>query len=374
MKPLEGLRIVDFTEGAQGPFAASLLGDLGAEVVKVERPGGELMRHIGPFRQGVALPMLSIARSRHATVSLDVKQAADRAAVHRLLAVSDLLIQNWKPGTDARLGLSFEQVRAIRPTIIYVRASGYGTRGPFGTTGSMDSLSQAISGLSSLSGDPAGEGEKTRTPILDFVSAFVTAEAALVGLASQRRTGKATLIDTSQFSAALDAAAPEVASTAAGRVAPAGRASRYLPLGGWFRCADDVYVCLECRDAAEVGQALECLGAADGTPPQAAVDDALSRIPSGQAIARLRGAGLPARAVERSFHPDLFAAFPGTVSVAQDEVVGEIRHPETPFLMTGTPPQAGGPLGPIGRDNPLLDRIIAQWGTRPAALRQEDEP
>jgi crotonobetainyl-CoA:carnitine CoA-transferase CaiB-like acyl-CoA transferase len=184
------VRVVDFTEGAQGPFAASLLADLGAEVVKVERPAGELMRHVGPFAGGLALPMLSIARGRHASLSIDVKAPAGRSTALQLVAAADLLIQNWKPGTDAKLGLSWEEIHAINPRLVYVRASGYGPHGPFGSMGAMDSLSSAIGGLSSLSGDPAGRGERMRTPILDFVSAFVAAEAALVGLAARRRHGR----------------------------------------------------------------------------------------------------------------------------------------------------------------------------------------
>ncbi|MFZ4758712.1 MAG: CaiB/BaiF CoA transferase family protein [Burkholderiaceae bacterium] len=367
MRPLEDVRVVDFTEGAQGPFATSLLADLGAEVVKVERPAGELMRHVGPFAGGLALPMLSIARGRHASLSIDVKTPAGRSTALQLVAAADLLIQNWKPGTDAKLGLSWEAVHAINPRLVYVRASGYGPHGPFGSMGAMDSLSSAIGGLSSLSGDPAGRGERMRTPILDFVSAFVAAEAALVGLAARRRHGRGTLVDTSQMASALDAAAPEVAASAWGAVRPAGRTSRWSCFGGWFECSDGAWVSLECHDAAELDAAALALGVADARPLGPAIARALRGIDAGAALERLRAAGLGAQPVRRQFRPDVFDGYPGAIGVSHDADAGEVRHPETPFAMSATPPRAGPPLGRIGRDDVWLDRLLDRW-TRAAAV------
>jgi len=372
MKPLDAIRVLDFTEGAQGPFAASLLADFGADVVKIERPDGEMMRRVGPFRNGLALPVMSIARGRQATLALDMKNETDAATVKRLVAVADVLIQNWKPGTDEKLGLAFGQVHVLNPNIVYVQASGYGTRGPFGAMGAMDSLSQAMSGWSALSGDPAGGGERSRTPVLDFVSAFVTAEAAMVGLAARRRHARAVWVDTSQMSAALDAAAPEVAASTHAPLRPAGRRSRYLPLGGWFACVDGGFVSLECHDDEEVATAARVLGAQAGGSVPEAVEQALARIGSREAVARLRKAGLAAGCVEREFTPMLFDACPGTVTSFHDEDAGEIRHPETPFVMSETPLRAGEPLGRPGRDNPMIERLIADWQTRPAQDPQKD--
>jgi crotonobetainyl-CoA:carnitine CoA-transferase CaiB-like acyl-CoA transferase len=244
--------------------------------------------------------------------------------------------------------------------------------------GAMDSLSQAISGLSSLSGDPAGRGERTRTPILDFVSAFVTAEAAMVGLAARRRSGRATRVDTSQMSAALDAAAPQVAASAGGPVAPAGRAGRRRAFGGWFECADGRFVSIECRDADEVGRVAEALGVAAGDGAVGpAIVRALAAMPADAALDRLRGVGLDAHAVVRRFHPDVFEAWPGAVGAVHDERVGEIRHPQTPFVFDVTGARAGAPLGPIGRDNPLIGALIAAWQARspaPATPERPDAP
>lgn len=372
MKPLDGTRVVDFTEGAQGPFAASLLGDLGAEVVKIERPEGELMRRAGPFRQGRALPILSLARSRHAVLALDLKQEADLATARRLLGVADMMLQNWKPGTDAKLGLAFHQVQLFNPRIVYVQASGYGSRGPYGAMGAMDSLSQAFSGLCTLSGDPEGTGERARSPVLDFVSAFVTAEAAMIGLMARRKHGRATLVDTSQMSAAMDASAPEVANAGLTRVPPAGRSSRYLPLGGWFACADGTFVSLECRDAGEVAAVAQAFGLRTDQALGPAIERAFASHESAGVLARLQEAGMAACRVERRFAPGLFDVHPGVVNTQRDDAAGEIVHPEAPILMSATPPRAGQPLGPIGRDNPLIERLIAQWSDRAPAAAHGD--
>jgi len=361
MRSLDGVRVLDLTEGAQGPFAASLLADLGAEVVKIERPSGELMRNIGPFRNGLALPMLSIARGRYASLALDLKQEAGRATVMRLVACADLIIQNWKPGTDARLGLAFEQVREHNPRIVYVQASGYGTAGPLGEMGAMDSLAQAVSGLSALSGDPAGPGERTRTPVLDFVSAFVAAEAALIGLTARRKHGQAVHIETSQLSAALDASAPEIATAALQRVAPAGREGRYLPFAEWLLCADGLYVSMECRHRADLSRLFELFDVAAYSGDVAPLRKKMAALQSGEVLRRARAEGFDAQIVERRFSADLFSGYPGTVSTQHHDVAGAFPQPESPFLMSVTAPQAGAPLGPIGKDNALIECLIERW-------------
>lgn len=361
MKPLQGIRVVDFTEGAQGPFAASMLADFGAEVVKVERPGGEMMRRLGPYHDGLALPVLTIAHGRSAVIELDMKEPRQHREAIRLVSAADIVMQNWKVGTDARLGLDFEHVSRLNPQIVYVRSTGYGTEGPFATMGSMDPLSQAISGMSSVSGDPDTAGERVRTPILDFVSAFVTAEAALVGVAERRRTGRAVLVDASQLSAALDALGPEVSLSNLGPVAPAGRTTRLTPLGGFFRCRDGVFVAIECRDESEVALLQDAFELGPNYPPEGALEAALSAMDAAEALTRCRQASIPAAAVERSFDASLFERFPGAVRTVSDRLAGEIRQSEAPWILSATPVETGRPLGPVGQDNNAVEDLIARW-------------
>lgn len=370
MRPFDGVRIVDLTEGAQGPYAATLLADMGAEVVKIERPGGEMMRRLGPFRNGAALPVLTICRGRYANVELDIKNAEAFAVLLDLLGTADMLIQNWKPGTDDALGLGFEQIRKVNPTIVYVRSSGYGVAGPYGRMGSMDSLSQAISGMARVSGEPEGGGERTRTPVLDFVSAFVTAEAATIGLLSRRRSGRAVLVETSQMSAAIEALAPEVArEEAEGRpLQPASRRSNFSPFGGFFRCADGDYVGFDCAGEQDYAALCDSLGLSGDGRDSEAVEAALAERSVGETVSLLAELGIVARPVARHLAFDLFSEHPGTVTVYEDPRIGAVRHPLTPWDMSVTPPVAGPPLGTVGRDNALLDALIQHWRRPPAGM------
>jgi crotonobetainyl-CoA:carnitine CoA-transferase CaiB-like acyl-CoA transferase len=360
--PLANIRVVDFTEGAQGPFAASLLADLGAEIVKIERPGGELMRRFGPYVDGRALPVLTISHGRAAVAELDMKDAAQRATADELIGAADVLLQNWKIGTDAKLGLDYATLAAPNPRLVYVRACGYGSRGPLAEMGSMDPLSQAVSGMASLSGDPAGSGERTRTPLLDFVSAFVTSQAAMIGVAERRRTGRGLLVDTSQLAAALDLIGPEVALANLGAVAPAGTESRYYPVGGLFATRDGVWTAIECEADEEARALAAALGLAEAT--NATVREAVLRLDAAALRRILADAGVPHAAVERPFTAELFDRLPGAVRRRHDETVGEIRMPETPWLYGRTPAAAGAPLGPVGRDTAALPALLRRWQQR----------
>ncbi len=359
MRPLDGIRALDLTEGAQGPFAASLLADLGAEVVKLERPGGEMMRGSGPFIGGLALPCLTICRGRTAGVTLDLKDADALATVRALVACADLLIQNWKIGSDEKLGLDAAACHAANPGLVYVRSSGFGAAGPFAREGSMDMLSQAASGMASVSGPPDGAGERARTPLLDFVSAYTCLEAAVLGLAARARTGQGQFVDTSQLSAALDALGPEVAAARTGPVPPAGRQSRHTE-GGFYQTADGAWLAIEC---VTTGHQARLDAAFPGIPPAEAVR-ALSLV---QAAARLAEHGVPHATVTRRFDAAAIDRRPGNLQRHLDIAVGEIRFPETPWIFSRTPVRAGVPLGPPGRDDAALPTLLSRWQAAHAA-------
>ncbi len=354
MRPLDGVRVVDVTEGAQGPFAATLLADLGAEVVKVERPGGELMRHSGPFAGGLALPCLTICRGREALLEVDMKASDGIAVVRRLVAAADVFIQNWKIGTDARLGLDFAACAARNPRIVYVRSSGFGPRGPFAEEGSMDMLSQASCGMASLSGPGGGDSERTRTPILDFVSAFSAAEGAMIGIAVRDRTGRPQLVDSAQLSAGLDLIGPELA--AGGTAEPNGGRGRHYRFGEFCATADGAWVAVECVTEAHEVELAGCMGGS-----LAAVPAAIAGMDLAQAMAVLAAAGVPHARVERHFTDATVDRRPGNLQRYMDPDVGEIRYPEAPWIYSDTPVRAGLPAGRVGRDNPALAALLRRW-------------
>ncbi|MDE2333560.1 MAG: CoA transferase [Rhodospirillales bacterium] len=362
MRPLDGVRVVDVTEGAQGPFAATLLADLGAEVVKVERPGGELMRRSGPFAGGLALPCLTICRGRLALLEIDMKTAEGLAIVQRLVAASDVLIQNWKIGTDRRLGLDFETCAARNPRLVYVRSSGFGARGPFAAEGSMDMLSQAASGMASVSGPADGPSERTRTPVLDFVSAFSAAEAAMIGLAARDQSQSPQLVDSSQLAAGLDLLGPEIATAQAEPVGPSGGQSRQYAFGRFCPTADGTWLAVEC-----VTQAQEAALAAAFGGSLDAVAEGIASLTQAQASQLLAAAGVPHSDVVRHFDAGTIDRRPGNLQRYIDPRVGEIRYPEVPWIFSDTPVRAGAPAGRVGRDNAALAALLRRWEQVPAS-------
>lgn len=357
MKPLDGIRVLDVTEGAQGPFAASLLGDLGAEVVKVERPGGELMRRSGPFAGGLALPCLTICRGRAALLELDLKNGADLATVHRLAAAADVFIQNWRIGTDARLGLDHGTLATRNPRLVYIRSSGFGPRGPAAEEGSMDMLSQAAAGMAALSGPEGGPSERTRTPILDFVSAFSAAEAAMIGLAERGRTGEGVLIDSAQLSAALDLIGPELACAPA--PAPRGGRGRHYRFGQFCETQEGVWIAVECVTEAQEAALAGALGG--NARDLEAVPGAIAAMAAEQAADALAAAGVPHARVERRLTAATIDRRPGNLQRYIDPEVGEIRFPEVPWIFADMPVRAGAPIGRVGRDNAALPALLRRW-------------
>ena len=180
--PLAGLRVLDVSEGIAGPYATSLLGDLGADVVKVERPEGDWGRSAGrSLGEGLGAMYVAMNRNKR-VVTLDLKQPAGLEVVHRLLADSDVMVSNARPGAMARLGLGYEDCRALSPGLVYCEISAFDTRGPYATVGGNDTGLQAISGFMSLNGDPGSEPMRSGIPVVDMTAALFVSQAVLAAL------------------------------------------------------------------------------------------------------------------------------------------------------------------------------------------------
>ncbi|MDA8046036.1 MAG: CoA transferase [Actinomycetota bacterium] len=267
--PLSGITVADVTEGAQGPFAVSLLADLGATVIKMERPGGEFMRHVGPFRHGEALPVMVLSHGRRLCCTLDLQDPVDRANAAGLAVAADVFVENWRPGTAARLGLGAAQLHRRNRDLVYVSASGFGPRGPLAAKGALDQISQAVSGLWSLSGADGGTPERFRGALLDYMSALVTAEGALVGLLARSRGIPRVAIEVSQLATALSAAEAEMAEPPA-RLGPRGSRSRRCCPSAAFCSADGVWLAVEASTDADWEELVAALDEPQLTDPRLA--------------------------------------------------------------------------------------------------------
>jgi CoA:oxalate CoA-transferase len=205
MQPLEGIRIADFTHIMAGPYATHLLRLLGAEVIKVESPGrGDAMRNYGSDRayDGMAPAFIAVNAGKK-SLSLDLKHAASVEAARRLIARSDVVVENFRPGVMARLGLGYEEARALKPDIVYCSVSGYGQSGPLRDWPAIDNIVQATSGMMSLGGEPGDPPMRIGFPVVDTLTGQTAAFAILAALLRRQRGGQGEYIDVAMMDASL---------------------------------------------------------------------------------------------------------------------------------------------------------------------------
>lgn len=195
--PLEGVRVLEVGVFMAAPFATMQLADLGAEVWKVENPdGGEPVRSTGPFVAGESSPYLRLNRSKR-SLALDLKAPEGREALLRLAAQCDVVVENLRPGAMRRLGLGYDDVRAVNPAIVYASASGFGQDGPLADRPGLDIMAQARGGLMSITGAPGGEPAKVGVPVCDLVCGIYTALAVTAALRERDLTGEGQYVDVS---------------------------------------------------------------------------------------------------------------------------------------------------------------------------------
>ena len=188
--PLQGIRIVDATSMIAGPMATMILGDQGADVVKIENPaGGDHSRQVAGRRGGWSASFLHNNRSKR-SVALDLKQAEGLEALRAILRTADVFVQNWRPGVADRLGLSESEVRALRPDIVYVSIAGFGFEGDWADRPVYDPLIQALSGLAAVQGQGRGRPGLVRTIVPDKVTAIQASQAITAALLARARTGR----------------------------------------------------------------------------------------------------------------------------------------------------------------------------------------
>ncbi len=222
--PLAGLLVADFSRILAGPYATMLLADLGAEVVKVEGPGGDDTRTWQPpvrevDGQGVSTYYLGVNRNKR-SVALDLKDDGDLAAARELARRADVLVENFKPGGLARFGLDYETVAATNPGVVYASISGFGS-GPGGRSlPGYDLIVQAISGLMSLTGDPDGDPYRAGVAVFDVMAGLHATIGVLSALHLRRATGRGQHVEVNLLSSALSGLVNQTSAYVAGDVVP----------------------------------------------------------------------------------------------------------------------------------------------------------
>jgi formyl-CoA transferase len=198
--PLAGIRVVDLTRVMTGPYCTMMLGDLGADVIKVELPGkGDDTRGWGPpFIEGEAVYYLSINRNKR-SIALDLKSEAGKTALWRLIERADVLVENFSPGTMGRLGFDWDSVHARNPKLVFASISGFGQTGPSASRTAYDLIVQGMGGIMSVTGETGGMPTRLGVPIGDIGAGMFAAYAIAAALFSRSQTGEGQYIDVSMF-------------------------------------------------------------------------------------------------------------------------------------------------------------------------------
>ncbi len=199
MGPLNGIRVIDLTQVLFGPFATMLLGDMGAEIIKIERPEiGDIARGNGPVVNGVSTYFLSLNRGKK-SVSLNLSTKTGVDVLLKLIKTADVLVENYKPGTMKKLGLDYETVRKINPGIIYVSGSGFGQYGPYAGKPAYDVVVQAMGGVMSITGEEGGPPIRPGVSYGDISAGLFLCIATLAALEERHKSGQGQYVDISML-------------------------------------------------------------------------------------------------------------------------------------------------------------------------------
>ena len=200
--PLSGIRVLDLSSYIAGPYAGALLADLGAEVIKVEPPGGDALRQYPSTLKNESRAFLGVNRSKIGIV-LDLKAPGDLSSLFRLIGESDVLLHNFRPSVPARLGIDYAQLRELNPRLIYCALSGYGTTGPLRDKAGYDQVLQSMTGICALQCEEGGEPGIAYGSVVDYHAGALLAYGISAALFHRERTGRGQRVDLSLLAAAL---------------------------------------------------------------------------------------------------------------------------------------------------------------------------
>ncbi|MBI2865723.1 MAG: CoA transferase [Chloroflexi bacterium] len=239
---LEGIRVLDFTVGQQGPYSTTMLADLGADVIKIEEPNaGDFGRYYRVWNGRNAYFLLHNRGKRG--LAVDLKHPRGREVIFKLAATADVVVQNFRRGVMARLKLGYDDLRAVNPRLIYASASGFGPRGPWSERPALDLAVQAMAGVMSVTGNPDDPPTPAGIPIADQVGGMVLAFGVMVALFHRERTGVGQELDVSLFGSQLALQAFNLTgSLIRGKNQPRRARLQTSPFWNSYRCSDGRWI------------------------------------------------------------------------------------------------------------------------------------
>jgi crotonobetainyl-CoA:carnitine CoA-transferase CaiB-like acyl-CoA transferase len=376
-KSLEGLRVLDVTQVMAGPFCAMLLADLGADVIKIEPPSGDSTRAM-PGAAGTDSPSFNAVNRGKRSIVVNLKTPEGRGVFNRLARSTDILIENYRPGVMASLGLDYASLSAVNPRLIYASVSGYGQTGPDRGKGGFDLIAQGVAGIMSVTGEPGGPPVKAGVPITDLSAGLFALVGILAAVQHRHRSGTGQHVDTSLVDAGVALSVWEATEYFAGLGVPAalGSAHRMNAPYQAIRCADG-YITLGAANERLFRRLCDVLGhpewpaqpefadnamrVANRAPLAERIEAITVRQPRSHWLALLEANDIPCGPIN-----DYAQVFADPQVVARDMIV-ETEHPTlgrlktlgSPIKMSETPPD-------VSRRAPMLgehtDEILQQAG------------
>jgi crotonobetainyl-CoA:carnitine CoA-transferase CaiB-like acyl-CoA transferase len=375
--------VLDLATMLAGPYAATLLGDLGADVVKVESHYGDDSRHLGPERDGERAAFLSLNRNKRSLV-LDLRLPAARDVFARLAATSDVVITNVREPALSRLGLAYEQVKAHRADVVWVGVTAFGPDGPYAGRPGIDFLAQGYAGLLSLNGHPDGAPVRVTVPLVDVMTSELVVSGVLAALLVRGKTGAGQRIDVSLLDALVHAQASGLGAWFLKQeVTPrTGNRSQYFAPSGVYACADGKGIVITCpsdKFFANLCGALEVAWTDD--PRFAAITARLAHQDALDALLAARCRDFPRDdLLTRLIAADVLAApiheIPEVAAdrqVRHNDMIVATDHARLGRLeVTGVPVKLRGTPGSVRRSPPVHGQhtveILGELGFAPAAI------
>jgi formyl-CoA transferase len=374
---LDGIVVLDATQVMAGPYCAMLLADMGARVIKVEPPSGDSTRSMAGARGNDSPAFNAVNRGKQGIV-LDLNQEKGRAVFKRLARLSDVLVENYRPGVMAKFGLDYESLRAEHPPLVYASISGHGQTGPWASKGGFDLIAQGLSGVMSVTGTPEGEPVKAGVPLTDLGAGLFALIGILAALNHRSKSGQGQHVDTSLVDAGLALSVWEVTDYfASGQVPrPLGSAHRMTAPYQAFKCADG-YITIGAANDRNFAKLARVLGrhewitdsrfvadhqrVAHRAELARLIEEVTSQEPRGFWIAELEKAGVPCGPIldyEEALTTPQAIARQMTINV-EHPTLGALRTLGTPIKMSATPlnPARRGPM--LGEHT---DEVLAEAG------------
>jgi len=380
--PLAGLRVVDMSIAATGPYAAALLADQGADVIKVERPGiGDLARWVGASHNGVSALFVSCNRGKR-SIAVDIHTDDGREIVRALARRADVFVQNYRPGVVERAGLGYDDLSADNPGLVYASLSGFGTVGPYADKSAYDTVIQAYAGLANTQADPAdGTPVFLRQTAADKVTALTAAQAITAALlARERGTGgvrgqhlELSMLDAVVSFLWVDAAGNEVLLESDGSM-PSSLVQGFEPMAftdGWGIAtptsdADFAGICralgVDGYDDPEVATMVARMTNREAMRQMMErIYAAAARLPTAEAMTRLEAERVPCGVLTApaDLPNDPHVKAMGLFEELDDPAAGRVRLPRHPTRFGTTPASLGGPAPTLGQHT---DEVLTELG------------